>query len=108
MKLSFYRTPNGNAPVEKYLDSLDSHEAAPIYAALNDIEENGLDDALAQRRPIKNKLWELKFDQHRIFYVLATGPTLVLLHACKKQSRRARKEDLDVALSRMKEVLTTG
>lgn len=105
MKIRFYRTHSGNAPVEKYLDSLDDHEAAPLFAALTDIERHGLEEAAVQFRVIKGKLWELKVGQHRVFYVLVTGPDMVLLHACKKQGRKARKEDLDLAKARMKEVL---
>ncbi len=108
MRLLFYRTPSGNAPVEKYLNSLDRQEASPIYAALKDIEVHGLKGSICQRRSIKKKLWEVKIDQYRLFYVLMTGPTMVLLHACKKQSRKARREDLELAISRMKEILGTG
>jgi phage-related protein len=105
MKISLYRSASGNAPVEKYLDSLDDHEAAPLYATLHDIELHGLEGAAVQLRVIQGKLWELKVGRHRIFYVLITGPDMVLLHACKKQGRKARKEDLDLAKARMKEVL---
>jgi phage-related protein len=105
MRIRFYRTHSGNAPVEKYLVSLDAHEAAPLFAALKDIELHGLEEAAVQLRVIKGKLWELKISHHRIFYVLVTGPDMVLLHACKKQGRKARKEDLDLAKARMKEVL---
>lgn len=105
MKILFYQTHSGNAPVERYLESLDDHEAAPIYAALRDIELQGLEGAAVQLRVIQGKLWELKVGQHRVFYVLVTGPDMVLLHACKKQGRKARKEELDLARARMKEVL---
>jgi phage-related protein len=105
MQISYYLTAHGNSPVEKYLESLDDHESALILGALKDIQANGLEKADVQLRAIQGKLWELKIDRHRIFYILITGPVMVFLHACKKQGQKARKKDLDLAKARMKEVL---
>ncbi|MCY1073566.1 type II toxin-antitoxin system RelE/ParE family toxin [Archangium lansingense] len=95
-------------PVEAYLDALDRHEALPIIKALSAIELYGLDETLIQTRALRDKLWELKLGRHRLFYVLDTGPTLVLLHACKKQSQKARKSDVDLAISRMRKVIAAA
>jgi phage-related protein len=105
VKVSFYVTPGGGNPVQRYLLALDDHEAAPLFATLKDLELHGLKNTTASLRVIEGKLWELKVGRHRIFYVLVLGPEMVLLHACKKQSQKARKEDLDLAKARMKEVL---
>ncbi len=51
------------------------------------------------------KLWELKVSRHRIFYVLVMGPEMVLLHAYKKQGRKAPRGEIDLAKTRLKEVL---
>lgn len=115
MRIQFYLSPTGRNPVSQYLDSLDDHEAAPIFAALRDIELHGIEGVdstdsvhTVKCRVIAGKLWEIKVDRHRIFYVLVSGPTLVLLHACKKQGQKARKADLDRAKSRMNEILDSG
>ncbi|RKH62669.1 type II toxin-antitoxin system RelE/ParE family toxin [Corallococcus aberystwythensis] len=105
LKVSFYATPRGGNPVQKYLHALADHEAAPLYASLRDIEVHGLKGTTASLRSIEGKLWELKVGRHRVFYVLLTGPEMVLLHACKKQGQKARKVDLELSRSRMKEVL---
>lgn len=105
MKVRFYRTPSGHSHIESYLDSLKRRDALLIYKALKAIELHGLDEASTQIRPIRDKLWELKLGRHRLFYVLVTGPNLVLLHACKKQSRKARRADVELAVARMKKVL---
>jgi phage-related protein len=105
MKLSFYVTPHGGRPVQRYLCALDDQEAAPLYATLRAIEVHGLENTTASLRVIDGKLWELKVGRHRIFYVLIRGPEMVLLHACKKQGQKARKEDLDLSKVRMKKVL---
>ena len=38
-------------------------------------------------------------------YVMIAGPTMVILHGCKKESRKTKKGDLAVARQRMKQVL---
>jgi phage-related protein len=58
-----------------------------------------------EKRQVEGKLWELKPDQHRLIYVMVAGPTLVVVHGCKKQGGKARKVDLDVARKRMSQVL---
>ncbi len=100
-----FQTPGGNSPVAQYLESLEEGEAAAVYAVLAEVQRNGLQGPLVQVRQIRGKLWELKLWKHRAFYVLITGPVMVLLHGCKKQGQKARQKDVDVALSRMKQVL---
>ncbi len=77
-----------------------------MLAALEEIEENGLAQARVVTRQIEGKLWELKVSRHRVFYVLIMGPTMVLLHAYKKQGQRAPIRELEVARKRMREVLS--
>ena len=48
---------------------------------------------------------ELKPGQHRLMYVMVAGPTMVVVHGCKKEGRKASKADLGVARKRMKQVL---
>ena len=42
--------------------------------------------------------------RHRVFYVVIVGPTMVLLHAYKKQGQKAPRGEIQVAQARMKEV----
>jgi phage-related protein len=107
MKLTvhLFQTPGGSNPVGQYFESLQEDEAARVYAVLAEVQRIGLKGPLVQVRQIRGKLWELKLGMHRVFYVLITGPVMVLLHGCKKQSQKARQKDVDVALSRMKQVL---
>jgi phage-related protein len=70
------------------------------------IEVHGL--AAAVTRHIRGKLWELKASANRIFYVLVTGPEVVLLHAYKKQRQKAPVKEIETAERRMEEVLAQG
>lgn len=67
MKIRFFETRRGHAPVQEYIESLPAREAASIRAALMDICERGLAKTLVDLRQIRNKLWEIKLQPHRIF-----------------------------------------
>lgn len=57
-------------------------------------------------RQIDGKLWEIKVGSHRVFYVIIERDEMVLLHAYKKQGRRLPIKERDVAIRRMKELLS--
>jgi phage-related protein len=101
----YYQTTGGVRPVEAYLDALAVAERARIAAMLEDIALSDSIGAAVVARHIEGKLWEIKLSRHRIFYVVLTGPVMVLLHAYKKQGQRAPKRELAVARARMKEIL---
>lgn len=105
MKIRFFETRRGHAPVQEYIESLPAREAASIRAALMDICERGLAKTLVDLRQIRNKLWEIKLQPHRIFYAVIDHDALVLLHAYRKQSQRAPKVEIETALGRLKALL---
>ena len=103
MLVTFYETARGDRPVEEFIDDLSSKEAAKVLDALAAIEAHGLEVVVSWQ--IKGKLWELKVSATRVFYVLMTGPEVVLLHAYKKQGQKARLKEIETAQRRMEEVL---
>jgi phage-related protein len=105
MEVRFYTTAAGKKPVSAYLKSLDSAERARLADTLYDLQENGLDGSTVIRRQIADKLWEIKVSQQRAFYVMMSGPVMVVLHAYKKEGQRAPRAEIDLALSRMEKVL---
>ncbi len=105
MDVRFYSTPAGNSPVEKYMESLPAKERAEVLDAFEEVRLRGLDAAQITTRQIDGKLWEIKVSRHRVFYVVIVGPTMVLLHAYKKQGQKAPRGEIAVASARMKEVL---
>ena len=82
--------------------ALPKDEAASVLAALEDLESKGLRGSLIDVRHIDGKLWEIKVSAQRVFYVIITGPTMILLHAYKKQGQKAPPKEIDVARKRMK------
>jgi phage-related protein len=104
VNVRFYLSPAGRCPVQDYLDELSDEEAAPVFTVLARLAQEGL-SAPVVKRQIDGKLWELKPGPHRVFYVLVTGPEMVLLHAYRKKSQKAPKAEIETAKRRAKEVL---
>ncbi len=101
----FFKTEAGKEPARQYLRSLEKADRQVCGAMLRAVQDYGLDAPGVDKRQLEGKLWELKPDQHRLMYVMVAGPTMVVLHGCKKEGRKATKADLDVARKRMKQVL---
>ncbi len=55
---------------------------------------------------IEGKLWEIRVSAHRVFYVLIDREEMVLLHAYKKQGQKLPLKEREVAMRRMKELLS--
>ena len=54
-------------------------------------------------RQLRGKLWEIKFSQNRIMYIIADVSNIHFLHACKKQKGKAEQFELGTATQRAKE-----
>lgn len=100
----FYASVSGRSPVETYLAELPTEDRVAILDVLEEVRTAGLSAGVSTRQ-IDGKLWEIRVSRHRVFCVTIAGPTVVLLHAYKKQSRKAPRSEIAVARSRMKEVL---
>jgi len=92
--------------VLEYMQSLAKPERARVLEALEQVERLGLDAVRVQFRQIEGKLWEVKIGSHRIFYVIIEKDEMVLVHAYKKQGRKLPVKERDVAIRRMKELLS--
>ena len=108
MKVLFYTKSSGKSPVLDYIEDLDLKDRSKLLACLKSVEEMGFETPRAEFRQIDGKLWEIKINLysggHIIFYVALNKQRLVLLHAYKKQSQKAPKQEINIAISRMIEV----
>jgi phage-related protein len=107
LTIRYFRTSNGRAPVLEYIAELPADRSEAITAALEDLEHHGLEGSIVTCRHIESKLWELKFPEDRVFYVVITGPEMVLLHAYRKQGQKAPLKELATARSRLKRLVNT-
>ena len=106
MKVTFYTTASGRSPVLDYIRDLSKPERARLLEALDQIERYGFDAVRVQFRQIEGKLWEIRVSAHRVFYVLIQQEEMVLLHAYKKQGQKLPLREREVAMKRMKELLS--
>jgi len=108
MKIKFYQKNSGKQPVVEFLEELPAEENAKITGCLSNVEKLGFDSPRVIFRQIKGSLWEIKIKTHksgyRFFYVCIKGENIVLLHAYKKQSKKAPKKEIEIAGKRMLEV----
>lgn len=104
MKIIDYTTAGGKNLIMEYFKKLPKKEKAEGYLIRQKIRTDGV-DALGtlDTRQLKGKLWEIKFFDNRVMYVLYDRERIYFLHACKKQKNKAEKFEIDKALKRAKE-----
>ena len=105
MEVRFYRTEGGAEPVRDYLRGLPKTERRAAGAAVRAIQQYGLAAPGVSTRQIRGKLWEIRTGDDRVFYCVAAGPIVWLLHAYRKDAQRAPKREITTAVGRMAEVL---
>lgn len=107
MKVSFYKKKNGKEPVKESLLDLPVDERASAFERLDGVQKYGLDYSRVVFKPIKGKLWEIKYkyrNQHRFLYCMRNADMMVLLHYVKKKTQKLEKKDRELAEKRMMEV----
>ena len=104
MRIHDYITAGGKNVIKEYLHNLPANERTHGYKIRHKIILDGLKafEGLDTRQ-LNSKLWEIKFSQNRIMYVIADGENVHFLHACKKQKGKAEKFELETAVSRARE-----
>ena len=104
MRIHDYHTVAGKNLIKEYLRSLPQTEMYVGYHIRHMLGSKGLSalDALDTRQ-LRGKLWEIKFSQNRIMYVIADRDNIYFLHICKKQKDKAEQFEIDTAIQRAKE-----
>lgn len=105
MNIHFYCTKSGKNVILSYLDELPKGERESAFAIIKMLSDNDLN--ILKRldtRQLRGKLWEIKFDQSRIMYVVVDKDNIYLLHACKKQKQKTEIFELNKAIKRAKEL----
>ena len=95
--------------LKTFIESLQKPDRARFAEVIVGIEQSGLAYSRVQFKPLRGKIWEIKFSGiaggYRVAYVLVEGNEMVWLHAFKKASQKTPFRELDLAEKRMKEVL---
>jgi len=100
--VAFFRTENGESPVETYIDNLSEPQKNKVFAYIMRLEEVGYE----LKRPTgdylgdKTGLYELRPGRHRIVYYFYARRYIVLLHAFLKRTDEIPVSEIKIALRR--------
>ena len=95
-EVDFYRLPNGEAPVETFLDSLDIKMRNKALYSLSILEEFGNQLKEPYSKAMGDGIFELRVslanDITRIFYFFCVGKRIILTNGfVKKNAKDAQK-----------------
>ena len=97
----FYEKEDGTIPVRDFLDSLPIKHHAKALRDIDVLEEYGTRLTEPNVKHIKDKLWELRIksasDISRIFYFVAVGKSIVLLHGFVKKTQKTPNREIETA-----------
>ena len=105
MIIKDYYTNGDKNLILKYIEELPIKQKVYAYRIRNKIEEDGLDAFdILDTRQIRGKLYEIRFYDQRIMYLIRDSDVVYFLHICKKQKNKALQRDLRIAIRRAKEL----
>ena len=105
-KILFYADARGNCPVENFMTALlenadTDKRARGLYKKLRYciglLEEGGTRVGEKFTKQIDGKLWELRPDDHRVFFFMWNGNHIVLLHIFRKEAKRTPEAEIEKA-----------
>lgn len=105
----YYVSSSGDNPVKQFLDdNLKAKDKA--FRIFSNIEEYGLLSVIPHIKKLTGTpLWEIRIlgaDSVRILYVTREAKQVLLLHAFVKKTNKTPSKEINIALIRLKEVLT--
>lgn len=112
-QIELYQKENGKSPVLDSILETDAKMQAKIYREIDLLEQFGKDLSYPYIKKLEGKkykdLWELRIKHSsnifRIFYFIYINDRCILLHGFVKKTQKTPKQELETALSRMKDFL---
>ena len=102
-----YRSPNGNFPVQDFIDSLEIRAQSKVQDAIKLLREFGIRLGLPHVKKLTGTdLWELRIlggDSIRVLYIAVTGKKFILLHGFKKKKQETPPKEIKIAQYRLVE-----
>lgn len=103
----YYRSPSGDTPIEKFLDSLSEKQQVKILRLFQYVNLYGLSTILPHTKKLSGTpLWEMRIlgkDSIRILYAIIIENTILMLHGFIKKSQKTPTNDLHIAFNRYSE-----
>ena len=99
--LEYYTLPNGQKPVEEFLDSLPVKFQAKAFYSLALLEEFGNSLREPHSKPIEDGIFELRIkfasDISRIFYFFVVHDKIILTNGFVKKTTKTPKGEIELA-----------
>ena len=100
--VEYYRLPNGEKPIEKFLDSLDVKMRVKALGSIDILAEFGNTLREPYSKAIGNGLFELRIkfagDITRIFYFFVVGKKIILTNGFVKKTRKTPPGEIAFAI----------
>jgi phage-related protein len=106
-EIIYYESPNGQAVIKDFVDSLQESTQAKFARQLDLLEEHGNRLGMPHAKAMGGGLIELRVrgrQEVRVFYAFAIGKRIYLLHAFVKKTKTTPKKELDIARQRKAEI----
>ena len=108
--IQFYRLPNGDSPVEEFLDSLTGKQAQKVLWVLRLVEELEVIPRQYFKKLVnRESLWEVRVqfgrDIFRLLGFFANGTLLVLTNGFVKKTQKTPTQEIALAICRKKDYL---
>jgi phage-related protein len=108
--VNFYHLPNGNSPVEEFLDSLTGKQAQKVLWVLQLIEELDVIPRQYFKKLVDSEdIWEVRIqfgnDIFRLFGFFDGGTLLILTNGFAKKTQKTPPQEIALAVRRKEEYL---
>ncbi len=106
--VNFYRTPNGQSPVETFLDTLTGKQAQKVLWVLQLIEElETVPRQYFKKLVDREGIWEIRIqfgnDIFRLLGFFDGGALLILTNAFAKKTQKTPSQEIALAIRRRNE-----
>jgi phage-related protein len=103
-----YYEKNGRSDVREYIESLEVKTRAKVYFVMELLKEKGWHLKYPDTEKVSRDIFALRVEyannEYRFFYFYAKGPMAVFVHFVHKKSKKLRREDIEKAEKRRKEL----
>ena len=104
MEIVDYETIGGKNLILEYISNLPTKEREIALKIRSKIEKDGfVAFEILNTRKLIGKVYEIKFSNQRIAYVIKNDELVYFLHMFQKQKNKTEKKDIFIAIKRAKE-----
>ncbi len=109
--VEFYRLPNGNSPIEEFLDSLNGKQAQKVLWVLQLVEELDVVPRQYFKKLVDSEgIWEVRIqfgnDIFRLLGFFESGTLLILTNGFAKKTQKTPPQEIALAVHRKEEYRT--